>query len=109
MYTFDRLPFWSAFFASSGTGPSFRRESDRGIRETGVDVTVAEPCFPIRVAHGHVEWLAKHGADLIFLPNQINEETEFPEHQLARLPVGTDAALRGADARRGSSSTPSAS
>ncbi len=77
MYTYDRLPFWATFFAELGLRPLLSPESDRGIREAGVDITVAEPCFPIRVAHGHVEWLAKQGVDYLFVPNQINEETEF--------------------------------
>ncbi len=78
MYTYDRLPFWSTFFAELGFRPVLSPESDRTIRETGVDSTVAEPCFPIRAAHGHVDWLGRQGVDHIFLPNQLNEETEFP-------------------------------
>jgi predicted CoA-substrate-specific enzyme activase len=88
MYTFDRLPFWSSFFAGLGYRPVLSPESDRTIRETGVDATVAEPCFPIRAAHGHVAWLAEHGVDRIFLPNQINEETEFPRYNSHACPWG---------------------
>jgi len=77
MYTFDRLPFWSTLFSEIGYRPLLSPESDRTIREAGVDSTVAEPCFPIRVAHGHVEWLGAQGVDYIFVPNQINEETEY--------------------------------
>jgi len=77
MYTFERLPFWSTFFAELGFKPILSPESDRVTRERGVDATVAEPCFPIRVAHGHVEVLGDAGVDHIFLPNQVNEETEF--------------------------------
>jgi len=88
MYTFDRLPFWSAFFAELGLRPMLSPESDRGIRESGVEATVAEPCFPIRVAHGHVAWLADHGAERIFVPNQINEETEFPRYNSHACPWG---------------------
>jgi predicted CoA-substrate-specific enzyme activase len=79
MYTFDRLPFWATFWAELGFRPLLSRETDKGIREAGVDITVAEPCFPIRVAHGHVEALLRAGADYVFVPNVINEETEFPE------------------------------
>ena len=64
MYTYDRLPFWATFFAELGLRPLLSPESDRGIREAGVDITVAEPCFPIRVAHGHVEWLVDAGRRL---------------------------------------------
>ena len=88
MYTFDRLPFWSTFFAHLGMRPLLSRETDKGIRESGVDMTVAEPCFPIRVAHGHVEALFEQGADYVFLPNVLNEETEFPEVNSHACPWG---------------------
>ena len=88
MYTFDRLPFWSTFFAELGCRPLLSPESDRGIREVGVEATVAEPCFPIRVAHGHVDWLGGNGAELIFVPNHINEETEFPQFNSHACPWG---------------------
>jgi predicted nucleotide-binding protein (sugar kinase/HSP70/actin superfamily) len=63
-------------------------ESDKAIREAGVDLTVAEPCFPIRVAHGHVEWLLREGVDWVFVPNVVNEETEFPEYNSHACPWG---------------------
>ncbi|MBM3148236.1 MAG: hypothetical protein FJ000_10145, partial [Actinobacteria bacterium] len=88
MYTFDRLPFWSAFFAELGCRPVLSPESDRATRETGVDATVAEPCFPIRVAHGHIDWLGREGVDHIFVPGQINEETEFPRTNSHACPWG---------------------
>jgi predicted CoA-substrate-specific enzyme activase len=88
MYTFDRLPFWSTLFAHLGVRPVLSRETDKGIRENGVDMTVAEPCFPIRVAHGHVEALFEQGADHVFLPNVLNEETEFPDVNSHACPWG---------------------
>ena len=88
MYTFDRLPFWATFFAHLGVRPVLSRDTDKGIRENGVDMTVAEPCFPIRVAHGHVEALFHEGADYVFLPNVLNEETEFPEVNSHACPWG---------------------
>jgi len=63
-------------------------ESDKQIREAGVDLTVAEPCFPIRVAHGHVQWLLEQGVDWVFVPNQVNEETEFTQYNSHACPWG---------------------
>ena len=88
MYTFDRLPFWATFFARLGYRPMLSPESDRGIRAAGVELTVAEPCFPIRVAHGHAQWLIQHGADYVFVPNVVNEETEFEEYNSHACPWG---------------------
>ena len=88
LYTYDRLPYWATFFAELGARPVLSPESDKGMRETGVELTVAEPCFPIRVAHGHVDWLLREGVDHIFVPNQINEETEFPQYNSHACPWG---------------------
>ncbi len=88
MYTYDRLPFWATFFAHLGLRPVLSPESDRSIREAGVDLTVAEPCFPIRAAHGHVEWLLREGVDWVWLPNVVNEETEFPQFNSYACPWG---------------------
>ncbi len=88
MYTYDRLPFWATFFAELGFRPLLSPESDKQIREAGVDLTVAEPCFPIRVAHGHVQWLLREGVDWVFLPNHVNEETEFTAYNSHACPWG---------------------
>jgi len=88
MYTYDRLPFWATFFAELGLRPVLSPESDKQIREDGVDLTVAEPCFPIRVAHGHVQWLLREGVDYVFVPNQVNEETEFTQYNSHACPWG---------------------
>jgi predicted CoA-substrate-specific enzyme activase len=88
MYTIDRLPFWSTFFAELGIRPVMSPESDKAIREAGVALTVAEPCFPIRVAHGHVQWLLNEGVDWVFVPNQVNEETEFEQYNSHACPWG---------------------
>ncbi len=88
MYTYDRLPFWSTFFAELGLRPVLSPESDKRIREDGVALTVAEPCFPIRAAHGHVKWLVEQDVDWIFVPNQVNEETEFMQYNSHACPWG---------------------
>jgi predicted CoA-substrate-specific enzyme activase len=88
MYTYDRLPFWATFFAELGLRPVLSRETDQQVREAGVDMSVAEPCFPIRVAHGHVEALFEEGADFVFVPNVLNEETEVPEVNSHACPWG---------------------
>ena len=88
LYSYDRLPFWATFFADLGFRPVLSPESDKQIREAGVALTVAEPCFPIRVAHGHAQWLLRQGVDYVFLPNQVNEETEFRQYNSHACPWG---------------------
>jgi predicted CoA-substrate-specific enzyme activase len=88
MYTYDRLPFWATFFKSCGFDVMLSRETDKTIREMGIERAVAEPCFPIRIAHGHVAELLDQGADHIFLPNQLNEETDHPSIESHACPWG---------------------
>ena len=88
MYTYDRLPFWATLFKSCGFDVVLSGQSDKKIREMGIDGAVAEPCFPIRVAHGHVAELLELGVDHVFIPNQINEETDHPEMESHACPWG---------------------
>jgi predicted CoA-substrate-specific enzyme activase len=88
MYTYERLPFWATFFKACGFDVMLSRQTDKNIREMGIEGAVAEPCFPIRVAHGHVAELVEEGADHIFLPNFLNEETDQPEMESHACPWG---------------------
>ncbi len=88
MYTYDRLPFWATFFKACGFDITLSRQTDKMIRESGIEGSVAEPCFPIRVAHGHVAELLEEGADYVFLPNLLNEETDHPEMESHACPWG---------------------
>jgi len=49
---------------------------------------VSEPCFPIKVAHGHVKHLLDENARYVFLPNIINAETPYPEVESFMCPWG---------------------
>ncbi len=88
MYTYERLPFWATFFRSCGFDVVLSRQTDKKIRELGIEAAVAEPCFPIRVAHGHVAELIAEDVDHIFVPNILNEETDHPEIESHACPWG---------------------
>jgi len=88
MYTYERLPFWATFFKACGFDVAVSRETDKKIREAGIEASVAEPCFPIRVAHGHVAELLEEDVDYVFIPNLLNEETDHPEIESHACPWG---------------------
>jgi predicted CoA-substrate-specific enzyme activase len=88
MYTYERLPFWATFFKACGFDLLLSRQTDKKIRELGIEGAVAEPCFPIRVAHGHVAELLEESADHVFLPNFLNEETDHLEMESHACPWG---------------------
>jgi predicted CoA-substrate-specific enzyme activase len=82
LYFYDRFPYWSAFFRELGFGVEISPETNRAIAHEGVEATVAEPCFPIQIAHGHVQAaLAIEEADFVFIPNYVNAEAENDEIQ----------------------------
>jgi len=74
MYTYELLPFWHRFFTDCGFRLVVTDETNRRIVQAGLDCIVAEPCFPIIVAHGHVKQLVDQGVDYIFLPNILSTE-----------------------------------
>ena len=74
MFFHDRFPFWHAFLEGLGCSVVLSDETNSKIAHDGVDLTVAEPCYPIRVAHGHVRDLLDKGVEWILLPNTINAE-----------------------------------
>jgi len=88
MYTYERFPFWSAFFREVGLRIVLSDETNKHIITRGLDVTVAEPCFPIQVAHGHVADLLEKGVDYVFLPNVLNTEPRYLHIQSHVCPWG---------------------
>jgi predicted nucleotide-binding protein (sugar kinase/HSP70/actin superfamily) len=88
MYTYERFPFWSTFFREVGLRIVLSDETNKQIIAQGLDVTVAEPCFPIQVAHGHVADLLEKGVDYVFLPNVLNTEARYSHIQSHVCPWG---------------------
>jgi predicted nucleotide-binding protein (sugar kinase/HSP70/actin superfamily) len=90
MYFHERFPFWNAFFRALDIGVLVSPETNRAIAHEGVEASVAEPCFPIQVAHGHVaQALALPEADFVFLPNYVNAEATHERIQSFFCPWGT--------------------
>jgi predicted CoA-substrate-specific enzyme activase len=74
MYFYDRFPFWCAYFQELGFEVVVSPRTDGKIASTGDELAIAQPCFPIIVAHGHVQELMRQGVDYILLPNMMNYE-----------------------------------
>ncbi|MBI5864404.1 MAG: hypothetical protein HZB38_07845 [Planctomycetes bacterium] len=72
MYTWDWLPMWRRFFRDCGFRVVVSTETNRTTVRHGLECAVAEPCFPIIVAHGHVADLVDQRVDYIWLPNLIS-------------------------------------
>jgi predicted nucleotide-binding protein (sugar kinase/HSP70/actin superfamily) len=71
MYTWDWLPLWRRFFRDCGFQVIVSSETNRQTVRQGLDSVVAEPCFPIIVAHGHIAELVSRNVDYLWIPNLI--------------------------------------
>ena len=76
MSTFDRFPFWQRYFAELGIQTVLSPATDPRIAAVGVEMAVAQPCYPVQVAHGHVHALAEMGVDYIMVPNIADAEAD---------------------------------
>ena len=75
MYYYDRFPFWRTYLHELGFDVVVSPMTDSRIAARGDELAIAQPCFPVQVAHGHVQALLEQGVDYILLPNAVNSET----------------------------------
>jgi len=88
MYFYDRHPFWGTYLRALGFDMVVSDPTTKQLAHIGIEEAVAEPCFPIQIAHGHVGALIKEDVDYLFLPNVINSESEDKTTQSYVCPWG---------------------
>lgn len=64
----DYYPFFQAFFEELGLEVVPSRRTNKEIISLGIEKTISEPCFPVKVAHGHAASLLEETLDFLFLP-----------------------------------------
>ena len=69
---YELHPFWQAFFKELGCEVVVSDPTTKRIIHDGAERSVAETCFPMKVALGHVLNLLDKEIDYIFLPSVIN-------------------------------------
>lgn len=74
LHTLEWGVFWSRLFAGLGWGVLLSPRTDNRLALRGVECMTAETCFPVKVFHGHVDYLLDR-TDYLFLPNVINMPT----------------------------------
>ncbi len=88
MFYYDRFPFWCAYFQKLGFDVVPSPPTDRNICALGDELAIAQPCFPVKVAHGHVQELFSRNVDYVLAPNILNAdvpadwENVYPESHL---------------------------
>ncbi|MCB2227134.1 MAG: hypothetical protein KQH53_10700 [Desulfarculaceae bacterium] len=72
MFFREWLPFFSAFLNQMGYEVEISGPSTKKLIHKGVEAVVNEPCFPVKVAHGHLAELIDRGVGTILLPSLVN-------------------------------------
>ncbi|MHC4618258.1 MAG: acyl-CoA dehydratase activase [Planctomycetota bacterium] len=79
------LPMFVRFFAALGFEVVVSGRTDKRIIRMGVELVTAQPCFPVKVAYGHIAELIDRGVDYIFLPSIVSMTATFPENKHNQL------------------------
>lgn len=73
--TWSLYPLWQEFFRELGFRIVLSEPTNPEIARLGNEITAADFCYPIKVAHGHARSLAeREDVDFVFLPHTICAE-----------------------------------
>jgi len=79
MFFQELMPFFRAFFEDLDFTVVYSQKTNKSVINEGVEALAAEPCYPVKVAHGHLLDLLKAGVQRIFLPSIIDMPHPDPE------------------------------
>jgi len=79
------LPLWGTFLRELGFEVVLSGRSSKKVIEKGVEAVLAQACFPVKVAHGHVLELVKKEVDFIWLPSIVSMTEDYPENKHNQL------------------------
>ncbi|MBI5902367.1 MAG: CoA activase, partial [Deltaproteobacteria bacterium] len=85
LFIYEMYPFWKAFFDNLGFRVQLSSPTNKEIIKNGIEKIVTETCFPVKVAHGHVNELMDKGVKKIFIPSIVNLRPAKPGHHLTQL------------------------
>ena len=87
-------PLYKAFLTELGFEPVPSEPTTKSIIAKGLDATIGEPCFPIKVAHGHFADILDKSVDYIFYPAVLDTEPGLGFTQAKTCPyVGAAAEM----------------
>jgi predicted CoA-substrate-specific enzyme activase len=79
MFFQELMPFFRTFLEELGFTVVFSPKTNKAVINQGVEALAAEPCYPVKVAHGHILALLKAGVKRILLPSIIDLPHPHPE------------------------------
>jgi predicted nucleotide-binding protein (sugar kinase/HSP70/actin superfamily) len=88
MFGMDFLPFWRAFWRHCNFHVVISDPTNRQTVAAGTAHTVAEPCFPVIVALGHLAELLAKAVDYLLVPNTVSAQSLWPDNMAHMCPWG---------------------
>jgi len=85
LISWQLLPLFSRFFKSLGFDVVLSGRTDKRIIRIGVESVTAQPCFPVKVAYGHITELIEKKVDYIFLPSVVSMTAGVPRNKYNKL------------------------
>lgn len=79
LFFHELMPFFKTFWTALGFETVISEKSNKKLIHRGCEVVISEPCFPTKVAHGHILDLVDKGVKRIFVPSVINLPQKDPE------------------------------
>lgn len=71
MLYYENFPFWKDYFEGIGYEVVRSKKTNKEIMDDGILNSVDEACLPVKIIHGHVDYL-KDKVDYIFIPKIIS-------------------------------------
>lgn len=71
---YEQFPLWAAFFQGIGVRVVLSDKTSTELTHRGLREVLAETCYPVKVAYGHILNLLERGVDRVFLPSVIDLE-----------------------------------
>lgn len=81
---YENYPFWFTFFTDLGFRVVLSPVSSKALYDLGMETIASDTaCYPAKLVHGHIKWLAQHGVKRIFYPcinHEVIEDMTAPNH-----------------------------
>jgi len=81
LISWQYLPMYSRFLKALGFEVVLSSQTDKRLIRIGVESVTSQPCFPVKVAYGHVTELLEKKVDFIFLPSVVSSMASFPRNK----------------------------
>ncbi len=85
LISWQYLPMYSRFLKALGFEVVLSGQTDKRLIRMGVESVTAQPCFPVKVAYGHIIELLEKKVDLIFLPSIVSSMASFPRNKYNQI------------------------